>query len=376
MKPYLSLLLALTSLALCGCGGLQGEAYEVEQLRVLQVIGLDQAPGGIRLSLAAAPEADPSGEALCLAADGPDIPRALSRVREQSTEEELFCGHLKQLVVGESLARQGVEPVLSYVARSADLRLDMPLFLLKDGQAADLMAADYGAKGVTDLLEAAQTRLERRRGAPVFTVRDLYRSLIRSGSGAVWALELQEAAEADGEKPLLTAAPVGLALFRDQRLIGFADMDQSLGLCLLMGRVGIWQLSVRDRFGREAVLELQEGETALEPEFDKDGVFRSLKVSARVRASVAECPVGADPRSPAYARELTELLESEISRRIGAALALMAQEQADPAGVGSRLERLAPGKISGAFPLPEDLSLSVSVQGRLENSSDIGEAGL
>ena len=91
---------------------------------------------------------------------------------------------------------------------------------------------------------------------------------------------------------------------------------------------------------------------------------------------MAECPVGADPRSPAYARELTELLESEISRRIGAALALMVQEQADPAGLGSRLERLAPGKISGAFPLPEDLSLSVSVQGRLENSSDIGEAGL
>ena len=47
MKPYLSLLLALTSLALCGCGGLQGEAYEVEQRR-LQIV---RGTHGLRYSL-------------------------------------------------------------------------------------------------------------------------------------------------------------------------------------------------------------------------------------------------------------------------------------------------------------------------------------
>ena len=376
MRRSLSLLLALTALALCGCGGLNTEAYEVEQLRVMQIIGLDRAPAGLSLSLAAAPDPEPTGEALCFTAQGPGIAEALARVREQSAEEELFCGHVKQLLVGESLARQGLEPSLSYVARSADLRLDMPLFILKGGRAEELMAVDQQGRGVTALIDAAQTRLERRQGGPAFTVRDLYRSLIRCGSGAVWALEVQQAAEAGGDQSRQAAVPAGLVLFREGQLTDFADMDQALGFCLLMGRVGTWEVSVRDRFGRAAVLEIQKGETQLEPGFDDSGALSALTVSAQVRASVAECPVGADPQAAAYAQELTALLEGEVSRRIGDALALMRRERLDPVGLGARLERLAPGKLPQGFPLPAELALSVSVQGRLENSSDVGEAGL
>ena len=375
MRRILSVLLAASALLLCGCGELGAEAYEVEQLRVMQTIGLDKAPGGVALSLSAAAGADPAGEARCFRAVGPDIARAMSRVQEQSTEEELFCGHLKQLLVGENLARQGLAPVLSYVARSADLRLDMPLFILKGGDAGTLMAEAGGQdRGTTELMEAVETRLKLRCGVPPFTVCDLYRALSRSDSGVVWALERQNAAEADSES--LALVPAGLALVRNGRLVRYADMDQALGFCLLMNRVGVWELGLRDRFGRAAVLELRQGETGLEPEFGDDGRLHSLAVSANVRAFIAECPVGADPQSSAYEEELTALLEAEVSRQISQALRLMQQQGADYVGLGRRLEQAAPGKPAQPFVLPEELTLSISVRGELEHSSDIGEAVL
>ena len=52
MKKVLLLLLLLCLLpGIAGCGGLYGQRRELEQLRLMESMGLDAAPGGLILSL-------------------------------------------------------------------------------------------------------------------------------------------------------------------------------------------------------------------------------------------------------------------------------------------------------------------------------------
>ena len=136
MRKLLALLLCgLELLLFTGQHGLRRNYREVEQLLVVQTMGLDTKNSGVTLSLAAA--GDEQEGVRRMEADGVSVSAAMDRIRGYSYEEELFCPHIGRLLLGEKLAEQGIESTLAYITRSADLRLDMPLFVVRDGTAAD-----------------------------------------------------------------------------------------------------------------------------------------------------------------------------------------------------------------------------------------------
>ena len=140
MRKLLALLLCAGELLLfAGPDGLRRNYREVEQLQVIQTMGLDSQTGGVTLSLAAAGE--DGGGVSRMEADGVSITAAMDRIRSYSYEEELFCPHIGRLLLGEKLAEQGVESTLAYLSRSPELRLDMPLFVVKGGTAAETVMA-------------------------------------------------------------------------------------------------------------------------------------------------------------------------------------------------------------------------------------------
>ena len=72
----LALLLTPT---LCACSDLRQERRELEQMQIIQTVGVDYAPGGVRLSLAAA--AGPEGQGTAPALTGITCP---SRTRRKT----------------------------------------------------------------------------------------------------------------------------------------------------------------------------------------------------------------------------------------------------------------------------------------------------
>ena len=98
------LLCAVELLVFTGRGGLRARYREVEQLLVIQTMGLDDYRGGVTLSLAAMGEADRG--VTRLRADGASISAAMERIRGYSYEDELFCPHIRQLLIGEQAAEQ------------------------------------------------------------------------------------------------------------------------------------------------------------------------------------------------------------------------------------------------------------------------------
>lgn len=370
-REFALALLLLLLPQLCGCASLTGQRREVEQLRIIQTVGVDYAPGGVRLTLAAA--AGPEGESpgAGLSGTGRTLSAAMEQIRESSVEEELFLGHVRAILVGQEAAEHGLDDLLAAISRSADLRLDIPLYLVRGGTAEELMNGTAGEKlGITEILQAARLREERRRGEKRSTADAVERSLIRSGSALVTALRFGDAAEA-GEK---SAVPAGFGVLQDGKLCAWIEPEDAVGAELLCGGTASRELSVLDLGGLPVSLELERGESAVAPVWNTDGRLRGLDVTAKVRACVLETAAGSADGLARYDDYLTGQLEAAVSERIGRVLQLARQQELDLAGLGGRLARADPKRYSvsdqqlGAL-LPS-LEIRIAVQGELTHSYD------
>lgn len=357
-------------LPLCGCG-VSGQRREVEQMQIIQTVGVDYTPGGVRLSLAAAAEADGQETPPPLTGTGRNYTAALDRIRESSVEEELFLGHVQSLLVGQEAAEHGLEDLLGTVCRSADLRLDMPLYIVRGGSAEEMvLGAGSGSRGITEILQATDSRSERRQAAQSETSAALLRSLSRRGGALAKALRYESAAE-DGGK---TAADAGLAVLADGVLAAWIEPEDAIGVELLRGGTAGRELSVLDLGGLPVTLALQRGESRVLPVWNEDGSLRGLDVLAQVRAAVLETAAESGEDLDHYEDYLTAQLESAVSERIGRILRLERQLKLDFLALDERVSLSSPERWQALdAPLGEllgSLEISITVRGELLHSYD------
>lgn len=93
-------------LAGCSGGSIYSNYRELEQLMVIQTLGFDRTPGGVRLSASSGSDsagggggsesgAEQSGSASVarLAAEAPSFSLAEEKMQDYSAREDLFCAH-------------------------------------------------------------------------------------------------------------------------------------------------------------------------------------------------------------------------------------------------------------------------------------------
>ena len=361
--------------ALTGCTRLLPQRREVEQLQIIQTVGVDYAPGGVRLTLAAAAGPKGEGPGPTLSGSGRTLSAALEAIRDRAAEEELFLGHVRGLLVGQEAAEHGLNDLLGAVCRSADLRLDMPVFLVRGGSASALMeGAASGELGITEILQAARLREERRQGGKGSSAGEIQRSLLRNGSALVTALAYGDAAESGGK----TALPAGLGVLAEGKLVAWIEQDDCLGAELLRGRSGSRELSVLDLGGLPVSLELAHGESRVLPVWNEDGSLRGLDILARVSAAVLETAADSAEGLERYDDYLTGQLEAAVSERIGRILQLSRQLELDVTGLAGRMEQSDPERLRALREpfgsLLPGLEISITVRGAITHSYDAKEA--
>ncbi len=377
-KPYGKALLLsfiiIVSLCLGGCG-LRDQAREVDQLLVVQSMGLDSGPQGVLLSLSSAGGSTPDSPPVRLQSAGESITTALERVRAGANEEELFCAHIGHLLIGEEAARQGIRPALDYVCRSGDLRLSVPLYILRGNTAREaVLGAGDESFGVCDALDSVDADLRSRGDGHTATASDILRDLERYGSALVCAVSLRPSAEEDrsGETPKRpeTVVPEGYAVLRDGVLCGWLDRQQAIGVGFLTGNTGVCELTVTDQAGLPVTLTLTGGSCKLEPRWDEVGQLAALEVNVEAQAVLAESKAGDTELD-----YLQMMLERSLSERVRQVLQMSKQWRADFLGLEGKLERQAPGKMRAMTPgfaaCWPSLPLTVSVSAHLTGTGDV-----
>ena len=404
MKRLFTMILVLFSLVppllLSGCAGLYANTREVEDLLVIRTMGLDDDPAGVRLTLASGAGAAADGAPLRLEGRGPSITAALERIRSLANGEDLFCAHIGHVLIGEEAARRGLGRALSYVCRAPELRLSVPLYVLRGAAAGDaVLGVGDERYGICDALASVDGDVKLRGDGHLTTAADVARDLARQGSALLCAIEYvpsaeqgvpddaaQETLRRDGKQdsPLegggeqMTVAPAGYGVVKDGRLCAFIDREDAVAVGLLLGKSGPCELVLTDRAGGRTTLTLERGRAELRPVWTEDGSLTRLAGEVTAEAAVAET-AGAEGLAAVPEDEaLRALLEAELSERLSSVLQLAKELRADFLGLGARLELDAPRRFRALEqPFSEtlgELPVRLSVSARLTHSNDLEEA--
>jgi len=376
---YVTIIICIL-VSLSGCGSMRKQYRRLEQMLVVQAMGLDNEENGVRLTLASA--ADSNKKAICLSGSGKTISAALERIRNYSFEEDIFCAHVSHVLIGEDAAAAGIDDILSYICHSPELRIDLPLYIIKEGRAEETISGiGVSDKGVTELMDSIRSAMEHRGDGNVFTAAEVLGSMERSGSALVCAIEYTTASEKSPEEgeELKTAAVYGYGVLKNHKLVKFIDSRDAVAVGFLLGKPGICEIEVQDNDGHTITLEIDSGSARIFPVWNKSGYLKGIDVQANVSASVLETTGrGADFDNAKYANYLVAQLEQELSERIGNVLRLSKTLRADFLDLAGKLEysepqhyRAAVGDLTELLP---ELELRVSVRGRLSHTNDLKDA--
>ena len=422
MKRFLSLLITMCALpALSGCSSIYSNYREIQQLMVVQTMGIDREKGGVQVSMAAAAEASGGGPRR-MSAQGSTITAAIDRAYKLSYEEEIFFSHVNHLLVGEAAAEEGLDAFLDYVSQSPTMRIDIPLYIVR-GSTANQAVMEVGdsSKGISEVMQTVHESFASPSNSRVFTVADTINSLLRYGSALVCAVECVPSSESvnpgkaeseqqssgqsvqggegqsaqqgeeqkpqaeegqngqdktQGENPLM-AVPAGYAVIRDGKLCKFIEPEEAAAVGLLTGSLPITDITVTDRNGKDASLELNQGSAEITPVWGGKGQLKGLNIQAQVSASVLETDNWQQGNSNEYINHLTAQLESAVSQRLSSLLRTSMKLKADFLGLAGQVERKSPENyrlMSQRFSeLLPGLELQITVSGQLSHTNDMKE---
>lgn len=414
MKRFLSLLITMCALpALSGCSSIYSNYREIQQLMVVQTMGIDREKGGVQVSMAAAAEAS-GGRPRRMSAQGSTITAAIDRAYKLSYEEEIFFSHVNHLLVGEAAAEEGLDAFLDYVSQSPTMRIDIPLYIVR-GSTANQAVMEVGdsSKGISEVMQTVHESFASPSNSRVFTVADTINSLLRYGSALVCAVECVPSSESvspgksasaqgggeqnaqqgeeqnpqqeegqnaqdktQGETPLM-AVPAGYAVIRDGKLCKFIEPEEAAAVGLLTGSLPITDITVTDMNGKDASLELNQGSAEITPVWGGKGQLKGLNIQAQVSASVLETDNWQQGSSNEYINHLTAQLESAVSQRLSSLLRTSMKLKADFLGLAGQVERKSPENyrlMSQRFSeLLPGLELQITVSGQLSHTNDMKE---
>lgn len=260
----LSLLLAFTAVTLTGCWGRR----ELDEIASVALLGIDAARGetgeplppgqaGIEVTLAITiPRASPgvagqpgsggggrAGTAVTVISTMASNLAAAAQALEQSLDRDLRATHLQSLIVGEDLARLGLNEVLDMLMRHRSLRHTVPV-LVAEGTARDLLSK------LSPSMEAAPWTFIRKlteinikaHVTRQLHIHDLLISNASKSKDAVIGIvrtweETNPGAGATigGAGPYISVAAVGGAVMKDATMVGKLDVTEAIHALMVRG---------------------------------------------------------------------------------------------------------------------------------------------
>lgn len=321
----------------------------------METIGCDLAEEGVAMSIfASKPE-------LRLRQEAPSLRLAMDRLRDQAASPALFFGQTQFVLVGRTMAEVDLAPVLDLMARSEDMRLRTPLFLLQNGEAAPAVQSGNEDRDVTKMLSALREDMEQQGTGHAFTCGEILQALSDSGAALAAACTL----ETEGLRPH------GYGILKEGKCVGWiaAPEDQGVNLLLSLGGHGDVRLA-------DATLTLDESKAELRPVWDGDALTE-LDISLNLRASLSETEGQPGVTEEKGRATLEQALSETVKIWIEALLRRSQALQADFLGLGGMIAEHSPGRWalvrSDWQDILPDLTWSVSVETTLNRTLDLQE---
>ena len=292
---------------------------------------------------------------------------AISKINADSNHKLLFQ-HNQIRLLGSALAEQGVKKHLDLFLRDQQARLEVPLAVV-DGRAEEVMAAKLSQEPISGIFLGGMFE-DLSQVSCAYRVRliDFTQRILTEGIAPVLPV-----IKVTGEEGKQEIKLTGMAVFKEERMIGQLNSEETLGYIWALGDVKKCNFEVSDDSGR-AVLHIATLKCKKEVTLRQDGgVSTVLKINAVV--GIGEVAGFASMKPPELLEHLQKLGEREIKAKIERCFAVAQGMNADVFGFCTMVYQKYPQQWNGMkdrwdtlFP---DMDLSVEAEVRIPGTGQI-----
>ena len=332
------LLAALLLLGGCGEKGTFGSVREIDQLALVQTMGVDRAGGLCTVTVSTAAE---EGQVL-LKTKAVTLSRALREMQDYTEKKYIFYGHTRHLLLGPEAARDFFEECLEFVERDGELRMDTKLYVVRGSSAEDAVALPGGEEeSVGDTLDSLEKDVSLLSESHVFTCGETAEALAERSCALISALRLAEPENIlQGEdRPLLLSA--GYAIIAEGVLAGWLEPDLARGANLLMQQRGGDLIEAPDGRGGWFAAALTGSRASFLPQYT-EGELTGLTVRLALRCTLSELQQPLDLREEETVRRMEEGIAEVEAWRVSEVLRISQEMGADFCGLETAVRRAAP----------------------------------
>lgn len=359
VRPAIILGFAITvsvlfSSLIAGCW----DKKELNQLAFVRAMGVDKSEAGIELTVqvakpsALAPQTGGGAGGgggggggtqqafWTVSAPGSTPPEALSNLLTKSGRR-FFLGHCSVIVIGEELARAGVGPFVDYMARDREIR-ETAWVLVSKGRAKETLNVSSDLERVPANTIEDMLRIGRVSSASVSVNLLKFVSTMDTPklSSVVAGIEIVK--ETTGEKEKKALKLSGTAVFREDRLVGWMNEEETRGFLWITGSATKATLTVKCPHQRQTSIEVTRSNAEIEPLFEAD--LPTIIVRIREEGDLIEMNCKEeDPADPQTLRALEEAQAARITEEAAASVRRAKDLGADIFGFGEAFHRRFPG---------------------------------
>lgn len=271
---------------------------------------------------------------MVISAEGKDIEDAKQNI-QLMLSRRMFDAHRKVIIIGEDMAKNGIQQILDGLTRDPGNRLRTFILLSRSGEAADILRINYPlemfpAEAIREM-EAAESGLS-------LTLRD-YLIMSESGSDTVMGVIVPRKLDQSGKKTSFELE--GAGIFHDQKLVDYFNNEETRLLKAVLGKYqhGFMTVNVPGLPGMFS-MEMLKFQSKKNVRYDGKKMHIDLQVYAD--GNIIENNTPLDLRKPHAVEKIERAIESVIKVRLKQMIEHAQRDQTDVLGFGNEIHRTYP----------------------------------
>lgn len=241
LKRLLFILIILSTIFLTGCWS----SHEVNTLAITVCIGIDKTENGYLVTeqvlnprAIASKKATAESPVVIYTAEGNDLAEIVRRFTTQSSRI-LYNADLRMVVIGEDVAKDGIQNILDYFLRNYEYRTDFYFVIAKNSTANEVLGILTPIESVPGFSMYISLKMSEEKWAAMKSIRiiELVNSIIADGDNPVLTgIEISQDEISPKSTDILKQSGeykklkyTGLGAFNKDKLVGWLDEDESKG---------------------------------------------------------------------------------------------------------------------------------------------------
>lgn len=252
------------------------------------------------------------------------------------TPRQLFWAHANVILVGEALARKGMDQVEDFITRLPELRIHSQILVVRGDMQRAMMTSPALERVPADYIR----ELGREQAGLVMTVREFVRDRMAQGiDGVLPVLELVKAEDPRAAPDETVALRLGgAALFRDHRLVAWLDQREMRALMWLREEKtrGVISMNAPARGGQ---ISLDIAESRVERQVTWQNRRPQIQIRIHLQAELEEITSPLDVTDEPTLRRIEAALSDYVDSLARSVLEHLREQSTDPAGFGQLIRR-------------------------------------